>query len=91
MVSDLLGQLHRVAESRFRVSLMIDIATIVQGECRGKLAWPLLSRRRWSPLQLVCDGKGTKIIDAKQAIFRYVPNLFWLQVRKSLNIKDLQF
>ena len=41
-------------------------ATIVQGERRGELAWPLLSRSRWSPLQLVCDGKGTKIINAKQ-------------------------
>ena len=51
-------------------------ATIVQGERRGELAWPLLSRSRWSPLQLVCNGKGTKENGAKQAFFWFVSKLF---------------
>ena len=36
-----------------------DTTSVVQGERRGKLAWPLLSRRPHSPLHLFCNGKGT--------------------------------
>ena len=41
--------------------IQIDAASVVQGERRGKLAWPLLSRRPHSPLHLNCSGKGTTI------------------------------
>ena len=43
------------------LSFRIDCASVVQGERRGKLAWPLLSRRPHSPLHLNCSGKGTTI------------------------------
>ena len=36
-----------------------DTTSVVQGERRGKLAWPLLSRRPHSPLHLFCNGKVT--------------------------------
>ena len=36
----------------------IDSASKVQGECRIELVRILLSRSLYSPLQLVCDGKG---------------------------------
>ena len=67
MVLDSFGQLHRVADSRSKCT-----ASEVQGECRGKLAWPLLSRRRWSPLHLDCNGKGTKKIDKIQVFSKFV-------------------
>jgi len=44
-----------------RFLLFLDCASVVQGERRGKLAWPLLSRRPHSPLHLNCNGKGTTI------------------------------
>ena len=41
-------------ESRY-----VSWTRVVQGEGRGKLAWPLLSRSPHSPLHLKCNGKGT--------------------------------
>ena len=71
-VSDLCDELHRVTASRFSFPSQNASTTIVQGECRGKLAWPLLSRRRWSPLHLDFNGKGTKKIDKIQVFSKFV-------------------
>jgi len=85
MVLDSLGQLHRVADSRL-------IASEVQGECRDKLAWPLLSRRLYSYSHLHdCEYKISKIINAKQAFFRLIPNLFRFFLCKLLKTNYLQF
>ena len=35
------------------------MASKVQGECRAELARAMLSRSLYSPMQLVCIGKGT--------------------------------
>ena len=44
---------------RLAVCISNALTSVVQGERRGKLAWPLLSRRPHSPLQPICNGKGT--------------------------------
>ena len=49
---------------------LIDIASEVQGERRGELVRALLSRSLHSPLQLVCDGKGTAILPRFQKFRR---------------------
>jgi hypothetical protein len=48
-------------------------ASEVQGECRGKLAWPLLSRSLHSYSHLPeCEYKVNKKIDKIQVFFQFV-------------------
>ena len=49
---------------------LIDDASEVQGERRAELVRALLSRSLHSPLQLVCDGKGTAILPRFQKFRR---------------------
>ena len=60
--------------SRF-VSLMIDNASEVQGECRAELARAMLSRSLHSYSQLPdCEYKGTQKINTNQVISMLVPD-----------------
>ena len=46
-------------QSRARSSYAEPQPSKVQGECRAELARAMLSRSLYSPMQLVCIGKGT--------------------------------
>ena len=81
-VSDLCGELHRVTASRFmlfRISIAFSqnaSTSEVQGECGGKLAWPLLSRSLHSYSHLHCEYKGTKNISKKRLLKILFPIYF---------------
>ena len=68
----LIGFAHLCRDSANQVHLFalaapsIDVATAVQGERGGKLAWPSLSRSPQSPLHLHCNGKDTKFLAHRQ-------------------------
>ena len=55
---------------------LIDDASEVQGERRAELVRALLSRSLHSPLQLVCDGKGTATFQTKRTFCRFSSGLY---------------
>ena len=58
-----------------RALFLINDAREVQGECKTELVRALLSRSLHSPLQLVCDGKGTATFARFQIIKRNLPRV----------------
>ena len=62
-------------------SLMIDNASEVQGECRGELAWPLLSRSLHSYSQLHdCEYKVNKNFPDSPTFKKLISNLFQMLI-----------
>jgi hypothetical protein len=84
LVLGLRGELHRVTASRF------STASEVQGECRGELAWPLLSRSLHSYSQLHdCEYKDNKKFPDFPTLKKLISNLFqMLKCPEPTNLPD---